>query len=121
MIIKKIDINSIFPIIIKIIRLNLEVVSKFAKSIFSIPNICEFVVLVIVRIDNLNDFSKSILSTIKIPERINRLIKKEIKIKKEIFIFSSVILFSELNIFLFIILLGLINLMISAEAVFKRI
>ena len=32
MIIKKTDINSIFPIIIKIIKLNFEVVSKFEKS-----------------------------------------------------------------------------------------
>ena len=103
MIIKKIDISSIFPIIIKIIKLNFEVVSKLAKSISSIPNIAEVVVLVIVKIDNLNDFSKSILSTIKIPDRINKLIKNEIKIKKEIFIFSSVIFLSELNIFLFII------------------
>ena len=93
MIIKKTDISSIFPIIIKIIKLNFEVVSKFAKSIFSIPNIAEVVVFVIVKIDNLNDFSKSILSTIKIPERINKLIKNEIKIKKEIFTFSSVIFF----------------------------
>ena len=77
MIIKKTDISSIFPIIIKIIKLNFEVVSKFAKSISSIPNMAEVVVLVIVKIDNLNDFSKSILSTIKIPERINKLIKKE--------------------------------------------
>ena len=108
MIIKKIDINSIFPIIIKIIKLNLEVVNKLAKFISSIPNIADVVVFVIVRIDNLNDFSKSILSTIKIPERINKLIKKEIKIKKEIFIFSSVIFFSELKIFLLIIYLGLL-------------
>ena len=76
MIIKKIDISSIFPIIIKIIKLNFEVVSKFAKSISLIPNIAEFVVLVIVRIDNLNDFSKSILSTIRTLERINKLIKR---------------------------------------------
>ena len=72
MIIKKTDISSIFPIIIKIIKLNFEVVSKLAKSISSIPNIAEVVVLVIVKIDNLNDFSKSILSTIKIPDRINK-------------------------------------------------
>ena len=93
MIIKKTDISSIFPIIIKIIKLSFEDVIKFAKSIFSIPNIAEFVVFVIVNIDSLNDSSKSILSTIKIPERINKLIKNEIKIKKEIFTFSSVIFF----------------------------
>ena len=121
MIIKKTDISSIFPIIIKIIKLNFEVVSKLAKSIFAIPNIAEFVVLVIVRMDSLNDSSKSMLSTIKIPERINKLIKNEIKIKKEIFTFSSVIFFSELNMFLFTMLFGLTNLIISEEAVFKRI
>ena len=55
MIIKKNDISSIFPIIIKIIKLNFEVVSKLAKSISSIPNIAEVVVLVIVKIDNLDD------------------------------------------------------------------
>ena len=47
------------------------------------PNIIEVVVLVIVRIDSLNDLSKSILSTIKIPDNRNRLIKNEIKIKKK--------------------------------------
>ena len=73
-----------------------------------------------VKIESLNDSSKSILSTIKIPERINKLIKKEIKIKNEIFIISSVIFFSEPKIFLFTILLGLINLIISNEAVFKE-
>ena len=46
-------------------RLNLEVVNKFIKFIFSNPNIAEVVVFVIVKIDNLNDVSKSILSTIK--------------------------------------------------------
>ena len=121
MIIKKTDISSIFPIIIKIIKLSFEVVSKFAKSISSIPYIAEIVVFVMVRIDNLNYFSKSMLSTIKIPDRINKLIKNEIKIKKEIFIFSFVIFLSELNIFLFIMLFGLINLIISEEAIFKRI
>ena len=67
------------------------------------------------------EFSKFILSNIKIPESKNKLIKNDIKIKKEIFIFSSVIFFSELNIFLFIMLFGLINLIISEEAIFKRI
>ena len=59
MIIKKTDISSIFPIIIKIIKLNFEVVSKLAKSIFSIPNIAEVVVFVIVKMDNLNDLIAS--------------------------------------------------------------
>tara|TARA_S200000501_G_scaffold295847_1_gene281898 strand:- start:27 stop:554 length:528 start_codon:yes stop_codon:yes gene_type:complete len=121
LIIKKIDINSIFPIIIKIIKLNLDDVSKLAKFIFSSPNIADVVVFVIVKIDNLKDFSKSILSRIRIPDKINKLKKKDIKIKKEILIFSLVIFFSELNIFLFITLLGLISLIISEEAVFVRI
>tara|TARA_Y100000996_G_scaffold334517_1_gene270927 strand:+ start:153 stop:518 length:366 start_codon:yes stop_codon:yes gene_type:complete len=119
--IKKNDINSIFPIIIKIIKLSLEVVSKFEKSNFSIPNMDEVVVFVIVRIDNLNDFSKSTLSTIKMPESINKLIKKEIKIRKEILMLSSDIFFSELNKFLLIILFGLINLIISRLAVLSNI
>jgi hypothetical protein len=118
---RKTDINSIFPIIINIIKLNFEVVNKFLKSISLIPYISEVDVLVIVRIDNLNDFSKLILSTIKILERINKLIKKEIKIKKEILTLSFVILVSELKIFLLIILFGLTNLIISAEAVFNSI
>ena len=73
---KKADINSILPIIINIIRLNFEVVSKFEKFIFSVKKIPEVVVLVIVKIDNLNDFSNPILSTIKIPDNINKLTKK---------------------------------------------
>ena len=77
--------------------------------------------LVIVNIDSLNDFSKLILSKIKIPERMNKLIKNEIKIKKEILTFSFVIFFSERNIFLFIMLFGLTNLIISEEAVFNKI
>ena len=80
----------------------------------------EMVVFVIVKIDNLNAFSKFMLSTIKIPERKNKLIKKEIKIKKDTFMLSSVIFFSEPNIFLFITLLGLINLIISEEDVFNK-
>ena len=115
------DISSIFPIIIKIIKLNFEVVSKLAKFMSLKPNSIEVVVLVIVRIDSLNDLSKSILSTIKIPDNKNRLIKNEIKIKKEILMFSSVIFFSELNIFLLIMLFGLTNFIISYDAVFNRI
>ena len=61
MIIKKNDINSIFPIIIKIIKLNFEDVNKFAKLNFPSKH-SELTVLVNVKIDNLKDFSKSILS-----------------------------------------------------------
>ena len=82
MIIKKNDISSIFPIIINIIKLNLEVVSKLAKLIPLTPYISALVVFVIVSIESLKDFSKSILSIIKILDSIKRLIKKDIKIKK---------------------------------------
>ena len=120
MIIKKIDINSIFPIIIKRIILNFEDVSKFAKFISLIPYIADEVVFVIVSIDNLNDFSKLILSTVKIPDKIKRLIKKDMNIKKEILILSSVIFFSVLNIFLLRIVFGLINFIISNEEVLSK-
>ena len=119
--IKKIDINSIFPIIIKIIKLIFEDVSKLEKFKFAILNNSELVVLVKVRIDSLKDFSKPILSNIKKLDKINRLKKKEIKIRNEIFTLSSVIFLSEEKIVLLIILFGLINLKISEEAIFKRI
>ena len=121
MITKNIDINSIFPIIINIIKLNFDVVNKFAKFISPIPYIEELEVFVMVRIESLNDCSKSILSNRRMLERIKRLKKKEIKIKKEILIFSLLIFFSELKIFLFMTLFGLTSLIISIEAVFKRI
>ena len=54
-------------------------------------------------------------------DKINKLIKKEIKIKKEIPIFSSVIFLSELKIVLLIILLGLMSLIVSPDVIFKRI
>tara|TARA_Y200000002_G_C22503631_1_gene588308 strand:+ start:646 stop:783 length:138 start_codon:yes stop_codon:yes gene_type:complete len=44
------------------------------------------VVLVIVKIDILKEFSKLILSKTNMLERIKRLIKKDIKIKKDKFI-----------------------------------
>ena len=119
--IKKIDINSIFPIIIKIIKLILDVVSKLAKFKISISNNSELTVLVKVRIESLKDFSKLILSKTKKLDKINRLKKNEMKIRKEIFTLSSVIFFSEPKIVLLITLFGLINLIISEEAIFKRI
>ena len=119
--IKKTDINSIFPIIIKIIRLIFEDVNKLAKFKSSILNNSEFTVFVKVKIDNLKDFSKPILSKTKKLDKINKLKKKEIKIKKEIFTLSSVILLSEPKIVLLTTLLGLINLIISDEDIFKRI
>ena len=119
--IKRIDISSIFPIIINKIKLIFEDVNRLEKFIFCILYISEFTVFVKVNIDNLNDFSNPILSTTNRLDKIKRLKKKEINIKKEIFTFSSVILFSELKIVLFIILLGLINFIISEDVIFKRI
>ena len=84
-------------------------------------NISELTVLVKVNIDNLNDFSKPILSTTNKLDKMNKLKKKEINIRKEIFILSSDIFLSELKIVLFITLLGLISLMISEEVIFNKI
>ena len=97
--IKKIDISSIFPIIINKIKKILELVSRLLKSI--IDKLCklESVVFVKVRIDNLKALSKSILSNNKTPVNKNKLIKNEINIKNENFIFSLFILFSEYKIF----------------------
>ena len=119
--IKKTDISSIFPIIIKIIKFIFEDVNKFAKFKFSKLNICEFTVFVKVKMDNLKDFSNPILSKTRKLDKTKRLKKKEIKIRKENFIFSSVIFLSELKIVLLTMLLGLINLMISEDVIFKSI
>jgi hypothetical protein len=119
--IKKTDINSIFPIIIKIIKLIFEVVNKFAKFKFSILNNSELTVFVNVRIESLKDFSKPMLSNIKKLDKMNRLKKKEIKIRKEIFTLSSVIFLSVEKIVLLSTLFGLINFIISEEVIFKRI
>ena len=84
--IKKIDISSIFPIIIKKIKLIFEDVNRLAKFKLCILNISEFTVFVRVNIDNLKDFSNPILSTTKKLDKIKRLKKNEMNIKKEIFI-----------------------------------
>jgi hypothetical protein len=70
--IKKTDINSIFPIIIKIIKLIFEDVNKLVKLKFSILNNSELTVLVKVRMDSLKDFSKPILSNTKKLDKINK-------------------------------------------------
>ena len=93
--IKKIDISSILPIIIKIIKLIFDVVNKLTKFKFSISNSSELTVFVKVRIDNLKDFSKPMLSNIKKLDKMNKLKKNEIKTRKEIFILSSVIFLSD--------------------------
>ena len=115
--IKKIDISSIFPTIIKNIILNFEDVNKLIKFIFSILNISELTVLVNVRMDNLKDFSNPILSTTRKLDKIKRLKKKQINIKKDILIFSSDIFLSEPKIDLLITLFGLINFKISDDVI----
>ena len=112
---------SVASRVTKRIKLNFEDVNKLANLILSKPNIADVEVLVIVRIDSLKELSKLILSIIKIPDKINRLIKKDIKIKNDILIFSFVIFFSELNIFLLTTLFGLIRFIISTETVLRSI
>tara|TARA_B100001063_G_C16464243_1_gene404670 strand:- start:321 stop:590 length:270 start_codon:yes stop_codon:yes gene_type:complete len=87
--IKKIDINSILPIIIKNIKLILEDVNKFEKLRFCILYISELTVLVKVNIDSLKDFSKPILSNTKRLDNINKLRKNDINIRKDILTLSS--------------------------------
>ena len=95
MIIKKNDISSILPIIIKIIRNILEFVNKLLKSISFKPYISEGAVLVKVNIASLNEFSKPILSKSNIQDKIKRLIKKEMKTKNDNLMLLSLIFFSE--------------------------
>ena len=104
----------------KIIKLIFEDVNKFAKFKFSRLNNSELTVLVKVKIESLNDFSKPMLSKTKKLDKINKLKKKEINIKKEILILSSVIFLSESKIDLFITLLGLINFKISEPVILIR-
>ena len=83
--IKKIDISSIFPIIINKIKLILEDVNRLAKFKFCMLNISEFTVFVKVKIDNLNDFSKPISSITNRLDKIKRLKKKRDKYQKRYF------------------------------------
>ena len=71
--IKKIDISSILPIVIKIIKDIFELVKSLEKSIVSKPYKLEALVLVKVSKDNLKELSKFILSNNKTPESINKL------------------------------------------------
>ena len=96
--IKKIDISSIFPIIINKIKLIFEDVNRLEKFKLCILNISEFTVFVKVNIDNLKDLSKPILSTTKRLDKIKRLKKKDINIRKDILTLSSEIFLSELKI-----------------------
>jgi len=99
LIIKKNDINSIFPTIIKIIKLIFELVNKLEKSILFTPYNADVDVFVRVKIESLKELSKFVVSISKTPESINTLIKKEIKIRKDNFMFVLVIFLSENNIF----------------------
>ena len=78
--IKKIDISSIFPIIINKIKLIFDDVNRFAKFKFCILNISEFTVFVRVSIDNLKDLSNPISSITKRLDKMKRLKKKDINI-----------------------------------------
>ena len=83
---------------------------KSKKLKLSIPYKVEVAVFVSVNIDNLNECSKLKLSKVKILDKTNTAIIKEIKIKNAIFESSSLILTSELNKFRLNILIGLTNL-----------
>ena len=82
----KIDINSIFPIIINIIKNNFVLFKRFTKLISLMPYNEEFVVFVNVSIDSLKELSKFMSSKISMLDKIKILIKKDIKIKKDKFI-----------------------------------
>ena len=97
-IIKKKDNSSIFPITINKIKKSLEDVNKLEKSISSKPYKLEFTVFVIVKIDNLKEFSKLIPSADNALDNKKILIKKQIKIKKDEFIFPLLILCSVFKI-----------------------
>ena len=81
-----IDINSIFPIIINIIKNNFVLFKRLAKLMPLVPYNEEFVVFVNVRIDSLNELSKLILSKTNMLDKIKILMKNDIKIKKDKFI-----------------------------------
>jgi hypothetical protein len=70
----------------------------------------EAAVLVSVKMESLNEFSKSRKSRSKILLKIKRLIKNNIKIKKDILMLSELILFSENIIFVFKTRFGLTSL-----------
>ena len=119
--IKKKDINSIFPITInKIIKI-LDDVNKLKKSISLKPNKLEFTVLVIVNMESLKDFSKFSPPAVRMLDKIKILIKKQIKIKKDEFKFSSSIFCSVFRILWSIITLGDTSLKISRTVDLKSI
>ena len=79
----RIDINSIFPIIINIIKNSFVLFKRLLKLMSPTPYNDELVVFVSVSIDNLKEFSKFTLSKTSILDKMKTLIKKEIKIKKD--------------------------------------
>ena len=82
----------------KIISETFDVVNKLEKFRLFKPYKSELTVLVNVKIDNLKDFSKLSSPAVKKLDKINKLIKKDIKTKKDEVIFSMFILFSVLII-----------------------
>ena len=80
------DINSIFPIIINIIKNNFVPFKRLPKLMLLTPYNDEFVVFVSVSIDNLKELSKFMLSKTSILDKIKILIKKDIKIINDKFI-----------------------------------
>tara|TARA_A100001015_G_scaffold185595_1_gene206533 strand:+ start:2230 stop:2493 length:264 start_codon:yes stop_codon:yes gene_type:complete len=82
----RIDINSILPIIINIIKNNFVLLKRLVKLILLTPYKDELVVLVNVSTDNLKEFSKFISSRTSMLESIKILIKKDIKTKNDRFI-----------------------------------
>ena len=113
LIIKKRDNNSIFPITINKIKKSLEDVNKLEKSISSKPYKLEFTVFVIVKIDNLKEFSKLIPPADNALDNKKILIKKQIKTKKDEFIFPLLILCSVFKILWSRTMLGDTSLKIS--------
>ena len=78
-------------------------------------------VLVRVKIDNLNEFSKSRKSINKVLLKINRLRKNKMKIKNDILMLSVLILLSENIIFVFNTKLGFTSLEISIKKALIKI
>ena len=117
---KKIDINSIFPITINKIKENLDDVNKFEKFISCRPYKLESTVFVIVKIDNLKEFSKSMPPADKLLDNKKTLIKKQINVKKDRFMFS-LILCSVFRIFWSRTMLGETSLKISKTDDLKSI
>ena len=120
MIIKKRDINSIFPITINEIIDNFDDVNKLEKEISSKPYKLEFTVFVIVRIESLKEFSKLSPPAVKTLDKRKILTKKQIKIKKEKFKLSLLILCSVFRIVWSIIIFGETSFEISSTKDLKR-